>query len=153
MTTFAAAVDHDLRRTALALTDQGLSARQIGKRLGRSSRTVVRWRTTRKDTTMPTLSPRPAARMDAAACLDQAETFFPETETPTTVAAAKAICARCLVRVPCLDDALRLEKGDDKNRAGIRGGLDPKERAALATSRRKAAAKKKAAAAAEQARV
>ena len=43
-------------------------------------------------------------------------------------AAAKAVCARCDVRIECRRQALA-----DRDLSGVRGGLSPEERAALLT--------------------
>jgi WhiB family redox-sensing transcriptional regulator len=60
---------------------------------------------------------------DDALCLEhQAVSFFPERGEPA--ARAKAVCARCLVRVDCLKYALELQVEH-----GIWGGLSPQERA------------------------
>jgi hypothetical protein len=65
-----------------------------------------------------------------AACLSaDSELFFPTAEAgplhEAQVAAAKAVCARCPVRVECLDEALvRIPDG-------IAGGLTPEERRKL----------------------
>ena len=50
----------------------------------------------------------------------------------------RAQCDRCPVRVTCREDALAHESGDAEMRHGIRGGLDPRERANLARSRQRA---------------
>ena len=50
----------------------------------------------------------------------------------------RAQCDRCPVRDTCREDALATESGDAEMRHGIRGGLDPRERANLARSRQRA---------------
>lgn len=133
-----------------ALTAQGLSARQIADLIGTSTRTVVRYRTTPEDTTMPTPPKRNSAWRNDAACLNHTALFFPKTETAAKTKAAKRVCNLCPVRTECLNDALTHEKGGHECRSSIRGGKDPVQRATLATSRRKNAAKKRAADAARQ---
>lgn len=55
---------------------------------------------------------------------------------------AKAICARCIVKDTCLDDAMRTEGSAGRNyRHGIRGGLTGDERVSLYQRRTKQAAK------------
>lgn len=56
-----------------------------------------------------------------AACRGLGVDFFATDEAP-----AKAICARCIVRLDCLADAV-----ERRDRDGIWGGLNPRERAAL----------------------
>lgn len=48
--------------------------------------------------------------------------FFPSTNDPADVADAKALCADCPTRLPCLDHALTYEE------AGIWGGTTQYER-------------------------
>jgi hypothetical protein len=64
-----------------------------------------------------------------AACIGHRDDMFPDTNE-AEIARAKKICAPCPVRDACLADALRI--GD--NNWGIRGGLKPCERRALANS-------------------
>lgn len=60
--------------------------------------------------------------------------FYPATEAEAKV--AKAMCERCSVLEICLEDAMRMEGGSPGSaRFGIRGGLDPLERAALHSRR------------------
>ncbi len=60
----------------------------------------------------------------AAACAGlDTEIFYPEPSTYENKAPAKAVCARCLVRVECLVEALTT-----KESFGIRGGLTARER-------------------------
>jgi hypothetical protein len=70
----------------------------------------------------------------AAACRDtDPEVFFPTAETgpvfEAQVAVAKAVCAQCLVRSQCLDEALA------RIPHGIAGGLTPEERRTRRASR------------------
>lgn len=52
---------------------------------------------------------------------------------------ARAICAGCPVRAECLADAMATETGDHTHRAGIRGGMSARWRAAAAQRERYAA--------------
>jgi hypothetical protein len=52
------------------------------------------------------------------------EKFFPEPSDGMAIAAAKAVCGSCSVRLTCLGFAL--DKDDNQN--GIFGGLTPAER-------------------------
>lgn len=83
--------------------------------------------------------PETAARAwhwrDDAACTGWAALFLPRTDHGADyikgAATAKTICDRCPVRDNCLDDAMTTEgASDERARAGVRGGLTPKERAA-----------------------
>jgi WhiB family redox-sensing transcriptional regulator len=56
--------------------------------------------------------------------------FFPPAEQESEV--AKAVCADCTVRQPCLEFAL-----GEAERFGIWGGLTSQERRSLAAKRRK----------------
>lgn len=58
-----------------------------------------------------------------AACTGQADAMHPENDEKQ-IAAAKAICARCLVARECLWDAV----ATDDMQHGIRAGLRPNER-------------------------
>lgn len=66
---------------------------------------------------------RPDQWRSQAACLGQWEAMHPDNNEDK-IAAAKAICARCPVRVECFWDAVRT--GD--NQHGIRAGLRANER-------------------------
>ena len=57
---------------------------------------------------------------------DADELFFPETASHLRIREAKAICARCPVIDPCLQEAL-----DTQEPYGIRGGLTAWERRKL----------------------
>jgi WhiB family redox-sensing transcriptional regulator len=74
-----------------------------------------------------------------AKCKDEdPELFFPIGTTGPAAAqidAAKAICAQCEVRVPCLEWALAT--GQD---AGVWGGMSEEERRALRRARRRESA-------------
>lgn len=74
---------------------------------------------------------------DDAACLNHTAVFFPRVDNDADTATAKKICAVCPVRLVCLDDALATEKGDEANRAGVRGGKTARQRAGLARHRRR----------------
>ncbi|MEU4947675.1 WhiB family transcriptional regulator [Streptomyces lavendulae] len=70
-----------------------------------------------------------------AACAGQSEAFSPMEGEPDTDT-AKGICSVCPVREVCLTTALTEEAGDTQwARVGIRGGLTPRERAALTGNR------------------
>jgi WhiB family transcriptional regulator, redox-sensing transcriptional regulator len=64
---------------------------------------------------------------ERAACkrVDTAR-FFADPSERSVVDTAKAICRSCEVRGPCLEYAVR-----EDITAGVWGGLDPRERAAL----------------------
>jgi WhiB family redox-sensing transcriptional regulator len=71
-------------------------------------------------------------RLSACAGIDT-DIFYPEPSTPENKADAKAVCARCDVRLECLLDAFATSE-----RFGIRGGLTPRERRTLARRMREA---------------
>lgn len=82
--------------------------------------------------------PETAARAwhwrDDAACQGRGPLFLPGIDHGpaylASTAAAKGVCASCPVRITCLDDAMATEGGgDERARAGVRGGLTPKDRA------------------------
>ena len=62
-----------------------------------------------------------------SACLDEdPEHFFPISKTGRAeeqIARAKAVCASCVVKAPCLEFAIRTDADD-----GIWGGMDPSQR-------------------------
>ncbi len=67
-----------------------------------------------------------------AACIGQGNVFLPRDERYTDEARARDICGGCPVRSECLGAALDEEgTADQYRRAGIRGGLNPLERAQL----------------------
>jgi WhiB family transcriptional regulator, redox-sensing transcriptional regulator len=82
--------------------------------------------------------PPPVARGDGerdwrldAACRDKdPEVFFPETGQVPQAAAAKAVCAGCAVRGPCLEAALHGPQGRDDH-SGIFAGTTARQRVAL----------------------
>lgn len=87
---------------------------------------------------MATLSGRPVDwamhdrnewREEALCAQTDPEAFFPEKGG--SVRAAKAMCARCPVRVECLDDAIASDEVND----GVRGGLSPRQRRAESARR------------------
>ncbi len=82
-----------------------------------------------------TASAAGAAWMDLGACRDaEPELFFPVSSAGPAlaqVAVAKAVCASCPVREPCLEYAL-----DTAQDHGVWGGLSEEERRALRRSRR-----------------
>jgi WhiB family redox-sensing transcriptional regulator len=53
------------------------------------------------------------------------------TNEPAALAVAKSICADCVVRQSCLDEALRFEIVDRNAIVGVWGGLSAVERRAL----------------------
>ena len=60
------------------------------------------------------------------ACAGQDSTlFFPDRENSVDIPRAKAVCATCTVREPCLEDALQTPFADDE---GIWGGTTKQER-------------------------
>lgn len=78
-----------------------------------------------------------------AACVGADPEIF-SAEQGMAAALARDICATCPVREACLDAALLEEKGyPATGRAGIRGGLDPKQRYQLTKKARAAAAEKR----------
>lgn len=76
---------------------------------------------------------------DSAACRDSdPQLFFPAGKGGGPVAqvkAARAVCARCPVRIPCLEFAV--EGGD---RHGVFGGLSERQRRPLLAARAREAA-------------
>ena len=67
----------------------------------------------------------PAWHADAACREQPAISFFPDQGQGT--AAAKRVCARCLVRRECLEYALEHEDGDGEAH-GVWGGTTPSQR-------------------------
>lgn len=65
--------------------------------------------------------------MQRAVCATDPDAMHPDNDQ-AGIAYAKRICAACPVRLECLRDALRT----DDNKHGIRGGLKPEERRAVA---------------------
>ena len=55
--------------------------------------------------------------------------WFPARGDRTTATLAQSVCARCGVRVACLNDALQTELASES--FGIRGGLNADERSGL----------------------
>lgn len=76
---------------------------------------------------------------EQAACRGKTAQFFPVEASGRRdgYAAARAICARCPVVSPCLDEAIREETA--WLRFGMRGGMDPKQRNLEAIRRRRGA--------------
>lgn len=62
------------------------------------------------------------------------EVFYPLTEEEADAAPAKAICAECPVRQPCLEHAL-----SHREREGVWGGATERERRRILRQRRKSA--------------
>lgn len=73
-------------------------------------------------------------RRQAACRTEDPDLSFPAQGDMTTVAEAKAVCARCPVRRPCLDFAIA-----SNERSGIWGGLSRKDRNRIRNRRRDAA--------------
>jgi len=72
--------------------------------------------------------------MDDGACVGvDPDLFFPKRGDKDAVAAAKAVCATCQVRVECLEYAL-----ENSERFGIWGGTAEKERRRIRRLRRRA---------------
>jgi WhiB family transcriptional regulator, redox-sensing transcriptional regulator len=69
-------------------------------------------------------------RLDAACADVDPELFFPETGQVPQAAQAKAVCAGCAVRGPCLEAALHGPQAHDDH-TGIFAGTTAKERVAL----------------------
>ena len=74
-----------------------------------------------------------------AACRGMDPDIFFPTEGDT-YARARAICDGCEVRDDCLDESLSLPWSED--RAGMFGGLTPRERVPLRAQRRRDAARR-----------
>lgn len=69
----------------------------------------------------------------ADASFAESDPFFPERSAghgPKKYAAGKAICGSCLVRTPCLADALAMEAQLSPYRWGVWGDTNPDERRA-----------------------
>lgn len=77
---------------------------------------------------------------EAAACLGIGDAMFPGNNE-AGIERAKSICARCFVQRECFRDAMRT--GD--NQWGIRAGLRPNERRAVAKEIRRREREKQAA--------
>jgi WhiB family redox-sensing transcriptional regulator len=69
-------------------------------------------------------------RLDAACVQVDPELFFPETGQVPQAAAAKAVCAGCVVRGPCLEAALHGPQARDDH-TGIFAGTTARQRVAL----------------------
>jgi WhiB family transcriptional regulator, redox-sensing transcriptional regulator len=69
-------------------------------------------------------------RLDAACATVDPELFFPETGQVPQAAAAKAVCAGCVVRGPCLEAALHGPQARDDH-SGIFAGTTARERGRL----------------------
>jgi WhiB family redox-sensing transcriptional regulator len=115
-------------------------ARLVGVREGRVRQVLGPLRTARRHATEAERAGRPVAViedggrqgwLDQAACRDQdPERFFPEPGEQVKAAEAKAICAGCQVRDPCLDLAVKAADGIDHDH-GVFGGTLPGERSPL----------------------
>ena len=103
----------NISRNSLRWTDRGDADRQEAKRHERMSN---HWR-------------------QYARCLGaDPELFYPPPDSDDGSEPAKAICAVCPVREPCLDHALNA-----REKQGVWGGLDERERRRLVRQRRKTA--------------
>lgn len=84
---------------------------------------------------VPTIAYAGLDWLDLGACRDEdPDLFFPITSAGpglAQVAAAKAVCARCVVREPCLRFALEARQDH-----GVWGGLSEEERRAIRAERR-----------------
>jgi WhiB family redox-sensing transcriptional regulator len=69
-------------------------------------------------------------RLDAACAQVDPELFFPETGQVPQAAAAKQVCAGCVVRGPCLEAAVHGPQARDDH-SGIFAGTTARERVAL----------------------
>lgn len=67
---------------------------------------------------------------ESATCREvDPDLFFPEIHQAAQWAAAKEVCARCPVRLDCLDWAMKEESGLGRSaRYGVLGGLSPQGR-------------------------
>jgi WhiB family redox-sensing transcriptional regulator len=118
-------------------------ARIVGIREGRVRQVLGPLRTAHRNTTATDREPRPLVVeddgrqgwLDRAACRDQdPERFFPEPGEQIKAAEAKAICASCQVRDPCLQLAVNAAGGIDHDH-GVFGGTLPGERSPLRGNR------------------
>jgi len=115
-------------------------ARLVGVREGRVRQVLGPLRTARRHATEAERAGGPVAViedggrqgwLDQAACRDQdPERFFPEPGEQVKAAEAKAICAGCQVRDPCLQLAVKAAGGIDGDH-GVFGGTLPSERSPL----------------------
>ena len=87
--------------------------------------------------TMPTVSGTQFVDLewlDRAACVDKPHDWFHPSPGSMNYRRARNCCLVCPVRFECLDDAMESERDvtNDRHRHGMRGGLTPPERAAMA---------------------
>ena len=73
-------------------------------------------------------------RADALCAQVGGDMFFPETTDTSATRAAKRICADCLVRAECLNEALQA----DTNPPGVLGGTSKGDRRRIRAAMRKA---------------
>jgi WhiB family redox-sensing transcriptional regulator len=87
-------------------------------------------------TNSPTFGvPTPGAWRQQASCRGvDPEIFYPVSEDEEAAADAKAVCATCPVREPCLEHALTT-----REKHGVWGGLDERERRRVLRRRRQSA--------------
>ena len=62
---------------------------------------------------------------DEAACKGMSDLFFSTDYRDRDK--ARAVCRRCPVMAPCLEDALALESWSEREHAGIRAALSPQQ--------------------------
>jgi WhiB family transcriptional regulator, redox-sensing transcriptional regulator len=85
--------------------------------------------------TMHTIGTTPATWRQYARCLGaDPDLFYPPSESDEGALAAKEICATCPVREACLEHAITF-----REKQGVWGGLDERERRRLIRRRRKTA--------------
>ena len=85
--------------------------------------------------TMHTIGTTPATWRQYARCLGaDPDVFYPPSESDDGALEAKAICATCPVREACLEHAITF-----REKQGVWGGLDERERRRLIRQRRKTA--------------
>lgn len=129
---------HERVYAAHALVGNGLSVGRLAKRLGVSERTILRWRT--EPVAMPDTEPAPARWQEYALCREvDPGIFYPLDEEGVTrsYSRARSICASCMVRTDCREDAMAREGDSHTNaRDGMWGGLSPDQRHALAKARK-----------------
>ncbi len=75
---------------------------------------------------------------DAGAVASTASAREPGAAYETELAAAREVCARCAVRIECLEFAILL-----REKQGVWGGLTPVERTKIIRARQRAAARRR----------
>lgn len=85
--------------------------------------------------TMHTIATSTTTWRQYARCLGaDPDVFYPPAESEEAALEAKKICATCPVREACLEHAIRF-----REKQGVWGGLDERERRRLIRQRRKSA--------------